>query len=87
MMELRFDGASYEAEQDRERLGRQLASVKAYMLMHEWVTLAELEDHVHGTAASLSARLRDLRKSRNGGYTVERKRITGGVYAYRIARD
>jgi hypothetical protein len=39
---------------------------------------------LHATGSGLSARVRDLRKARFGGYEVERKRIAGGLWAYRI---
>jgi hypothetical protein len=50
----------------------------------KWHTLAELEWRTEGSQAGVSARLRDLRKRRFGGYLVDRKRITGGLYEYRV---
>lgn len=81
-----FDGATYEQKHDEARLGRQFEAVKAYMLNHEWVTLPELQCALGGSEAGLSARLRDLRKPRFGGYTVDRKRIDAGLFAYRVRR-
>lgn len=79
-----FDGSTYSPEYDRERLSGQLERVRAYMLAHDWVTLAELHTRVGGSEASVSARLRDLRKPRFGAYTVQRKRLEGGLFAYKV---
>ena len=57
------------------------------MLDREWRTLAEIARGVQGSEAAVSARLRDLRKPRYGGHTVNRKqRCTGkpGVYEYQL---
>lgn len=82
-----FDGATYCPKHDEARLGRQMQAVKDYMLSHEWVTLPQLHAAIGGSEAGLSARLRDLRKPRFGGYTVDRKRIEGGLFAYRVGRQ
>jgi hypothetical protein len=83
----RFDGATFDPELDRPRLTRLLARVYAYMRDGEWRTLPEIAEACGGTEASVSARLRDLRKIRFGAYTVERCRLhppTRGIYAYRL---
>lgn len=80
---LRFDGATYEASEDRERLGKQLERVKLAMASGKWFTLAELAKVAHRSEASASARIRDLRKERFGSWTIERKRVSGGLFAYR----
>lgn len=70
---LEFDGATYESEFDRERLTRQL--LRVYMLMKDgqWRTLAEIETATGDHQASVSARLRDLRKRKFGDHTVNRR--------------
>lgn len=82
-----FGGETYEPERDGERLGRQLLRVKALMLDGEWRTLAEIGEHVGAPEASVSARLRDLRKPKFGGYVVN-KRVRGeprsGLHEYRL---
>ena len=80
----RFDGATYDPTLDQERLTGQLGRVYGVMRGGDWHTLDELVTRCGGTTASVSARLRDLRKSRFGGYTVERRRKTAGVWLYRI---
>ena len=73
-------------KKDRKRLGKQLEAVRTYMLFMGWQTLGELERAFQGKypQASLSARLRDLRRL---GYAVERrprKNAARGVFEYRV---
>jgi hypothetical protein len=72
---------------DRQRLHRQLDEVRHLMADGEWRTLADIEwalAHKH-SQASLSARLRDLRKT---GWTVDRRRVKpgSGTFEYRAVR-
>lgn len=87
---LRFDGDTYEPEHDQERLGTQLERVRGYMLCGRWATLSEISAVCGGSVASVSARLRDLRKERFGSWTVIR-RPRGerklGVFEYRVWRE
>jgi hypothetical protein len=81
-------GEPFDIVLDGERLGRQLDAVRRWMLTHEWQTLAEIAvgtGYGEAAAASISARLRDLRKPRFGGYAVEKRRRTAGTWEYRIA--
>lgn len=80
-----FDGATYEPEHDQKRLSGQLFSVRILMGDGKWRTLREIQAIVGGSEAGVSARLRDLRKPRFGAYTIERRRVDGGLYAYRMA--
>lgn len=81
-----FDGSTFEPEHDQARLAGQLERVKSYMLIGGWNTLAEIQRHAGGSEAGISARLRDLRKPRFGAYNVERRRVEGGLFEYRIAK-
>lgn len=81
-----FGGITYEARHDEARLSKQLEAVKQHMLSREWVTLEELSVITGAKEQSVSARLRDLRKPEFGGYIVERKRIDGGLFAYRVRK-
>lgn len=83
-MTLHFDGATYDENQDSKRLGKQLLSVRDLMMDGRWRTLRQIADATDKPEASLSARLRDLRKPKFGSYVVQRKRIDGGLYAYRV---
>lgn len=83
--ELRFDGPDLTPA-DTERLGRQLLLVRGVMGDGQWRTLARLAELVGAPEASVSARLRDLRKPRFGGFQVQRQRVTpgSGLYVYRL---
>ena len=81
-----FDGITYQPELDFNRLSTQLERVKALTLSSDWWTLRELADRTGASEASVSARLRDLRKQRFGGYTVERRRVSGGLWQYKVSQ-
>jgi len=70
----RFDGATYEKEFDQKRLGAQMYSVYDLMKDKRWRTLSEIAQITGYPEASISARLRDLRKERFGNHTVNRQR-------------
>ena len=82
------NNGTYERE-DRERLGAQLEAVRLYMLASgDWKTLAEIDLAFAGRypQASISARLRDLRRK---GYEVARRHRRGsgrGTFEYRVAK-
>lgn len=80
------DGETYKAEFDYDRLNRQQKAVYDVMKDGNWRTLRAISLLTHCPEASVSARLRDLRKPRFGGLTIERKRheIMPGVWMYRI---
>lgn len=82
-----FDGGTYVSRFDRQRLGAQLRAVKALMLDGEWRSLAQIRTATGYPESSVSARLRDLRKIRFGGYAVERRRVgepKSGMFEYRV---
>ena len=81
---VRFDGDSYDPALDEERLKNLLGRVWGFMRDGGWHTLADIRSSCGGTEASVSARLRDLRKERFGGYTIDRQRVSGGLYEYRM---
>lgn len=64
-----------------ERLTRLLDRVERYMSDGRWRTLADISAYCRGTEASVSARLRDLRKM---GYVVDRRRVGPGLFEYRV---
>lgn len=83
----KFDGETYNADVDGARLFRQLSRVRTFMRSGEWRTLAEISAAVGSPEASVSARLRDLRKEKFGGYLVERRRrglAARGLWEYRL---
>ena len=81
-----FDGRTFSDAQDGERLRTQLFRVRMLMLDGAWRTLAEIETKLDCPQASISARLRDLRKEKFGALTVDRQRRTRGTFEYRVTR-
>jgi hypothetical protein len=79
-----FDGVTFEPAQDAARLTGQLERVRNLMCDGQWRTLSEIAVRVGGSEAGVSARLRDLRKEKFGAHTVERKRVDGGLWVYRV---
>lgn len=77
---MKFDGDTYSSNEDKERLSNQLNKVKELMSDGKWRTINQIKDSVGGSEAGISARLRDLRKERFGGYVVSRRRY--GVKSY-----
>ena len=84
-----FGGESYDAERDGERLHKQLRAVRDLMIDGRWRSLSDIEWGLLGASypqASISARLRDLRKRKYGSYTVERRYAGDGLWEYRVSR-
>ncbi len=83
-----FDGATFDEEKDGERLRRQLEAVKDVMSDGAWRTLAEISAATGAPEASASARIRDLKKAKFGGHTVNRRRRAGqenrGIFEYQL---
>jgi len=79
------DGETYDPSRDKLRLNAQTQRVYDVMRRGEWLTLHEISTATGDPEASVSARLRDLRKERFGGYKIERRRRGGGLWEYRLA--
>lgn len=77
------DGATYDAALDYERLNKQARRVYNVMRDGMWRSLANIAAHTGDPEASVSARLRDFRKQRYGGLTVQRRRVEG-LWLYRL---
>ena len=79
-----FQGKTFDKTADGPRLTRQLD--KVFHLMHDgcWRTLAAVNMVVPGTETAISARLRDIRKSKYPGWTMESRRLKGGQWIYRV---
>ena len=58
--------------------------VRDVMADHEWHTLSELAATVGTNEATVSARIRDLRKVQFGNHVVPRRRTKSGAFEYRI---
>lgn len=73
-------GVTFRPHLDGTRLGAQLQRVADVMSDGWWHGLGELAEATNDPEASVSARLRDLRR---WGWAVERRRRTGGTWEYR----
>jgi hypothetical protein len=83
--ETAFDGKTYAPALDQKRLTGQLERVFTAMSDGQWHSLDWLAVQANGTEASVSARLRDLRKFRCGSHFIDRRRIgTSGLFQYRL---
>ncbi len=81
-----FDGRTYEPAEDFVRLTGQ--NLRVFLLMRDgqWRTLTEIEGVTDDPQASISARLRDLRKVKFGAHTMDARRRggKGGTWEYRV---
>jgi len=82
-----FDGSTYIPVLDHIRLTGQLHRVYGVLKDGHWYTLRELSMLANCPEASASSRLRDLRKDKFGGHTVDRIRKKGGLFLYRLKID
>ena len=80
-----FDGETYEPARDRDRLRAQLDDVRMFMWDGDWHTLDQISVATSHPPASVSARLRDLRKSKFGAFVVEREYVERGLFRYRLS--
>lgn len=77
------DGATYSHERDGVRLAAQHKRVLEALRNGAWWTLSHLSKATGDPEASVSARLRDLRKDRFGKYDIERRYVCRGLHEYR----
>lgn len=83
-----FEGATYVASLDRERLGEQLLRVIDAMADGKWRSLREIAQITDDPEASISARLRDIRKLYGTNAMASRRRPSvdarKGVWEYQV---
>lgn len=80
-----FDGATYHHTLDGKRLNKQYLDTFDLMRDGNWRTLSEIEAATGYPQASVSARLRDMRKAKFGGHAVNRRRSgMGGLFEYQL---
>ena len=79
-----FDGDTYTPMLDYVRLTGLLKRVYEVMEDGQWHILAEISWIAGGSQASVSARLRDLRKPKFGSFQVDRERVKAGLWRYRL---
>ena len=84
-----FSGAEYDAKFDKARLVTQMQ--KIYMLVSDrkWRTLQEISELTGEPHSSVSAQLRNLRKSEFGSHIID-KQVRGdrskGLYEYKLVQ-
>lgn len=86
-------GPAYDRKSDAKRIARQMDRVRDVMLSAAdcgtWLTLKELAYMTHFPEASISAQLRHLRKTRFGGFIIN-KRPRGerakGLWEYQLEK-
>ena len=82
-----FNGSDYVPKLDHKRLTTQMHQIKNLMLDGKFRTLRDIENALGYAQASISAQLRNLRKSRFGGFTLDKQRRTlGGLFEYRLSK-
>jgi hypothetical protein len=64
-----------------------MKAVHAVMKDGLWRSLGDIREATGYPEASISARLRDLRKAKFGAHNLERRRTAGGPFEYRLASD
>ena len=79
-----FDGETYDHDRDVERLTGQWHRVYECMSDGQPRTLRQIATATGDPEASVSARLRDLRKARFGAHKVHREYIDKGIHTYRL---
>lgn len=77
-------GTTFSHTLDYIRLNQQATDVWCAMRDGRWHTLRGLSRLTGHPEASVSARLRDFRKEKFGHHSVERERVLGGLYHYRL---
>ena len=80
------DGLTFDHTKDSSRLNNQMQAVYNLMADGRWRTKTEICKALpQFDWASINARLRDLRKSKFGGFSVPRERVSRGLFRYRMA--
>ena len=78
------DGETFDRARDGKRLNAQASAVYRVMSDGAWRSLSQIAAATDAPEASVSARLRDLRKPCFGGHTVERRHVERGLWLYRV---
>ena len=78
------DGHTYSHDEDYVRLNQQAKRVFDVMASGAWYSLRDISDLSGDPEASVSARLRDFRKVKFGGWIVDRERHAAGRFLYRL---
>ncbi len=79
-----FDGATYNPNLDHIRLTKHLRKVYDAMADGRWWSLHELSLRSGVSELSIGSRVRDLRKEKFGSFRVDQRRVSGGLYRYKL---
>lgn len=79
-----FEGADYIQDRDFQRLACQIEKILTFCLDGKWHTVKEISLAVGCPENSAQAQLRNLRKPKHGGWIVERRYVSNGLYQYRV---
>lgn len=79
-----FSGSDYVIKRDGVRLEKQCRRIYELMKDGKWRTLKKISFITGAPEASASAQLRNLRKQKFGGFTVERRHVERGLFEYRL---
>ena len=76
--------STWDEERDGDRIAAQRTRVWRVMLDRRWHTLGDISMTTGDPEASISARLRDFRKSKFGSHTVNRRFVSRGLWEYQL---
>lgn len=79
-----FDGVTYDPRVDYTRLAPEMIEIYEVMKDGGWYFPEEICVLTGIERDSLTARIRDFRIERNGGFNVESERVKGRLWRYRI---
>ena len=82
-----FDGATYEAEQDKKRLTGQIHAIFKLMKDGKFRTLNGIHQELGYPESSISAQLRNLKKERFGSHGLDKRHVGNrdkGLWEYKI---
>jgi len=82
-----FNGSDYNPVLDKARLTGQIERIFNCMKDSNWRSLQEIESITGDGQASVSAQMRNLRKSKFGEHTVEKRRRgdrKSGLFEYQL---
>ena len=79
----RFGGMTFDPDRDADRLSKQLVGVLNLMTDGQPRTLRQISDATGYPEASISARLRDVRKEW-GEDAMQAERVSDGLWTYRV---
>jgi hypothetical protein len=88
-----FDGDTFDRERDGKRLLTQQQAVESLMRDGKARTIPEIVAGIKryygvtATESGVSARIRDLRKTKFGGYRVDSTYRAAGVWEYKIIME